>query len=129
MAPRNYECMFLLDSSRYSQDPSGTEEELREMIGRVGGDLVAHAPFQDGKLAYEIAGRRKGLHYLTYFKADSSAIDELNRVARLSENVLRHLVIELEDRLFEPMSGALLQHTEGDEEAGQEAAGEVPATA
>lgn len=127
MAPRNYECMFLLDSSRYSQDPSGTETELSEMIDRVGGRLVAHAPFQDGKLAYEIAGRRKGLHYLTYFQADSSAIDELNRVARLSENVLRHLVVELEDRLFEPMSGALLQHTEG-EPAGEDAAGEVPAT-
>ena len=127
MAPRNYECMFLLDSSRYSQDPTGTESEIFEMVKRVGGEMVASSPFQDGKLAYEIAGRRKGLHFLTYFTSDSSAIDELNRIARLSENVLRHLVVELPDRLFEPMSGALAQHAEG-EPAGEEVAGEVPAT-
>ena len=128
MASRNYECMFVLDSSRYSQDPSGTESEIFEMLNRVGGEVIASAPFQDGKLAYPIAGRRKALHFLTYFRADSSTIDELNRVARLSENILRHLVIDLPDALFEPMSGALAQHAEG-EPAGEEVAGEVPATA
>lgn len=128
MAPRNYECMFLLDSSRYSQDPSGTETEVFELLKRVGAEVVASAPFQDGKLAYEIAGRRKGLHFLVYFRGDSSVIDEFNRVARISENVLRHLVVELPDRLFEPMAGALAQHSEG-EPAGEEVAGEVPATA
>lgn len=112
MAARNYECMFLLDSSRYAQDPAGVEGEVKEIIERVGGALVASAPFQDGKLAYEIAGRRKGLHYLTYFKADSSVVDELNRVVRINELVLRHLVIEHQDRLFDAMSGALAQHTD-----------------
>lgn len=112
MAARNYECMFLLDSSRYAQDPAGVEGEVKEIIERVGGALVASAPFQDGKLAYEIAGRRKGLHYLTYFRADSSVVDELNRVVRINELVLRHLVIEHQDRLFDAMSGALAQHTD-----------------
>lgn len=114
MASRNYECMFLLDSSRYSQDPSAVEQEVKDTLERVGATLVSAAPFQDGKLAYEIAGRRKGLHYLTYFKADSSVIDELNRVVRINELVLRHLVIEHQDRLFEAMSGALAQHSDAD---------------
>lgn len=121
MAARNYECMFLLDSSRYAQDPAGVEGEVKEIIERVGGALVASAPFQDGKLAYEIAGRRKGLHYLTYFKADSSVVDELNRVVRINELVLRHLVVEHQDRLFDAMSGALAQHTD-DAPAEEEAA-------
>lgn len=114
--------MFLLDSSRYAQEPAAVETEIKETIERVGGSLVAAAPFQDGKLAYEIAGRRKGLHYLTYFKADSSVIDELNRVVRINELVLRHLVIEHPDVLFDAMSGALAQHADGSAEEPEAAA-------
>lgn len=118
MSARNYECMFLLDSSRFAQDPAGVEQEVKDTLERVGATLVSSAPFQDGKLAYEIAGRRKGLHYLTYFKAASSVIDELNRVVRINELVLRHLVIEHPDVLFDAMSGALAQHSDGSPEDG-----------
>ena len=128
MSTRNYECMFLLDSSRYAQDPAGVEQEVKDTLERVGASLVAAAPFQDGKLAYEIAGRRKGLHFLTYFKADSSVIDELNRIVRINELVLRHLVIEHPDVLFDAMSGALAQHADGSDATEEKVEAEAAAT-
>lgn len=130
MAARNYECMFLLDSSRYAQDPAGVEQEIKDILARVNAELVAAAPFQDGKLAYEIAGRRKGLHYLTYFKADSSVVDELNRIVRINELVLRHLVIEHPAVMFDAMSGALAQHAVGGDQGSEkeESAKEAAAT-
>jgi small subunit ribosomal protein S6 len=68
---------------------------------------VANAPWQEGKLAYDIDGHRKGLHYLTYFKMDGSQVENLARICKLSDLVIRHLVIEHEAALFELMTRQL----------------------
>lgn len=101
MAVRNYEGMFLLDSGRYAQDPTGVEDEVKSLLDKVGAEILIATPFQDSKLAYEIEGRRKGLHYLTFFKVDGEQIDELQRQCRLNELVLRLLVIQQDQRLFD----------------------------
>lgn len=103
LAQRLYECMFLLDSSRYAQDPSGTEGALDELLSKCEVEMVARAPWQEGKLAYEIDGHRKGLHYLTYFKMDGAQVEQLNRLCKLSDVVIRHLILEHELKLFELM--------------------------
>lgn len=119
LAERLYECMFVLDSGRYAQDPQGTEDAIKEYLTRCQAELVAIAPWQEGKLAYEIDGHRKGLHLLTYFKMDGSQVEQLNRICKLSDLVIRHLVIEHEAKLFDLMVGQLAhggaQHREEEE--------------
>lgn len=121
MAVREYECMFLLDSSRYAQDPPGTEAQLNELLERCEAEIVAAAPWQDGKLAYPIAGHKKGLHYLTYLRMDAGKVSELGRLCKLSDLVLRHLVIDHSGHgpLFGAMVDTLAQHgSESTDEAG-----------
>jgi len=96
--------MFLLDSGRYAQDPSGTESAVREYLEKSEAEIVGIAPWQDGKLAYEIDGHKKGLHYLVYFKMDGSKVEPLNRMCKLSEVVIRHLLIEHDEKLFTLMT-------------------------
>lgn len=112
MAGKLYECMFLLDSGKYAVDPQGTIGEIETILERCGASIKAQAPWQDGKLAYPINGHRKGLHYLAYFSMDGSQVSELERLCKLNENVLRHLVIEHEARLFEALVESLQQHTQ-----------------
>ena len=113
MAQRNYECMFLLDSGRYATDPQGTEGAVREILTRCHADLVVLAPWQDGKLAYPIRGFKKGLHLLAYFRMDAAQVVEFERLCKLNELILRHLILSHEERLFEPMAQALSAHTAG----------------
>lgn len=101
MAERLYECMFLLDSGRYAQDPEGTERVVREILERCEAEVVVTSPWQEGKLAYEIDGHRKGLHYLSYFKMDGSQVVAFNRMCKLNEVVIRQLLLEHEETLFE----------------------------
>lgn len=109
MAQRLYECMFLLDSSRYAQDPQGTEKIVHEFLERCEAEVVGQAPWQDGKLAYEIDGHRKGLHYLVYFKMDGSKVEALNRMCKLSDVVIRQLLLEHEEKLFDLMTGQVAE--------------------
>ncbi len=115
LAQRNYECMFVLNSGKFASDPSGAEANLMELFNRLGAEVVAQSPWQDGKLAYPVEGHRKGLHYLTYFKMDGGQVTEMTRLCKLNDLILRHMVIEHSDTLFDAMSTALLQHGKGGE--------------
>lgn len=112
MAQKLYECMFLLDSGKWATDPQGTEGAVREILDRCGAEIVALTPFQEGRLAYEIEGQRKGLHLLTYFKMDGGQVPELTRLCKLNDVILRHLLISHPKRLFDLMTEALAKHAE-----------------
>jgi small subunit ribosomal protein S6 len=102
-----YEGMFLLDSGRFATDSKAATDQITGMIEKCGGTLVAHRPWQDGRLAYAIKGHRKGLHYLTYFKMHGDGIRDLNRACKLSDLVLRHVVIQHPPAMFEAMVQAI----------------------
>ena len=108
MAQRNYECMFVLNSGKYASDPAGAENVLMQLFARLEAEVVAKNPWQDGKLAYPIDGHRKGLHYLVYFRMDGSQVTEMSRLCKLNDLVLRHMVIEHSEKLFD-----ILTHVHG----------------
>lgn len=103
MAAVTYEGMFLLDSNKYASNPQGTTGDVLGMLEKIGAQVLATRAWQDGKLAYAIEGQRKGLHFLTYFNVESRKVHELDRMVKLSESVLRHLIIKLPEKLIAPM--------------------------
>jgi small subunit ribosomal protein S6 len=107
LAENLYEGMFLLDSGQFASDPDGTAQAVTDLLQKAGGTLVAQRPWQDGRLAYDIAGRRKGLHYLAYFRMDPEKVTGLNRACRLNDRILRHLLIQQPQTLFDAMVAAL----------------------
>lgn len=117
MAENLYEGMFVLDSGQFAADPDGTAQAITDLLEKAGATVVAHRPWLDGKLAYEIAGRRKGLHYLTFFKLDPAQIETLNRSCRLNDKVLRHMFIVQPPSLFETLVAAQAGEEPSEEEA------------
>lgn len=107
MSENLYEGMFLVESGRFASDPEGTAQNITGMIEKAGGTLVAHRPWQDGRLAYPINGHRKGLHYLAYFRMPGTGLKDLNRACRLNDTILRHIVINQPQTLFDAMVAAL----------------------
>ena len=103
MAINHYEGMFILDSGRFGANPDAAAAEVTGIVEKVGGTVVAHRPWQDSKLAYPINGHRKGLYYLAFFTAESRAVNAINRIVQLNENVLRHLILSHDKGLFDQM--------------------------
>ncbi len=106
MAEHVYEGMFILDSNKYSRDPSGVSGQIAETIEKLGGSILANRLWEDRRLAYPIGAHRKGTYWLTYFKLGSGKTVELNREFRLNENVVRSLLLRVEPRLVD----VLVQH-------------------
>lgn len=115
VAENLYEGMFLVESTRFANDPEKVTNTILEVIEKAGGTVVTHRPWQDGKLAYPINGRRKGLHYLTYFRMPPAGMTDLDRACRLNDTIMRKMIIRHPETLFNAMVQALTapEPTEG----------------
>ena len=52
---------------------------------------VGHDPWGRRKLAYPIAKKEDGIYHLLTFSADPETLDEVSRVLKIDDDVLRHL--------------------------------------
>ena len=125
MAENYYEGMFLLDSTDYASDPDGMSQMLAETVGKAGGTVEAHRPWQEGRLAYEVEGRRKGLHYLVMFTMETGKMTDLQLACRRNDKILRTLFLTHPKILFDATVAAIQPGEEGQEE--QEEGAETPA--
>lgn len=120
-----YEGMFLVDSNAFASDPEAITSELLKLLEKAGATVVAHRPWQDGKLAYEIEGRRKGLHYIVCFRMPTTGMDILTRQCQLSDVILRQMVIAHPQELFDAVVDAISGNP-AEEAAAEEAAAAAP---
>jgi small subunit ribosomal protein S6 len=132
MPVNSYECLFLLDPTKTATDLDGVRAQLHQTLEKHGAEILASRKWDDRKLAYPIKGHKKGLYYLTYFKADSKKISELEGDFRLSEVILRHMVSVIDPKWNDEMLAVAqddhrfalqLMHDESPEGGGGAAAG------
>lgn len=103
MAVNVYEGMFIFDSNRYARDPGGVPRQIDELIKKFGGEILVSRLFIEQKLAFPIKGQSKGTYWLIYFRLDSNRLAALNLQVKLTDSVLRSLVLKIDPRLVEAM--------------------------
>ncbi|MCL5104681.1 MAG: 30S ribosomal protein S6 [Armatimonadetes bacterium] len=93
---RNYEALYIVDSTL-------TEDQLDSIIGKYsnlitdqGGEVQGAGRWDKRRLAYEIKGRREGIYILMYFTGEPAVEKELGRVFRISDEVIRHIIVRVE---------------------------------
>ena len=101
MSTRNYEAMFILENNAATADFDETSGTVDAILQKHGAEIVQKEKWDERKLAYEIKGQRRGTYYLTYFTANPTAIDNINEDVRLTELILRHMVLALDKPIAE----------------------------
>ncbi|HZT81320.1 MAG TPA: 30S ribosomal protein S6, partial [Gemmataceae bacterium] len=72
-----YECMFLLDTNKVAGDVPAAAEQIKQLLERNHAEILASRPWDERRLAYPIKGHKKGLYYLTYFKAEGKELKNI----------------------------------------------------
>jgi len=98
MPSHTYECLFLLDSTKTSGNIDTAKGQLHTALEKYGAEILASRPWDDRRLAYPIKGHKKGQYYLIFFKCDSLKMIEMEHDFRLSELILRHLLIHIDPK-------------------------------
>lgn len=95
---RNYEIMFIVDPTLSDEEVGSIQGWFTEMAQRYGAEVQKIAPWERRRLAYQIKGRRDGIYILANLSCEPAAIREVERQLEVSDTVLRHIVVRLDDR-------------------------------
>ncbi len=86
-----YEILLMLDPEVAESRQEEILTRTRELIERGGGTWVRHDLWGRRRLAYEIDHKREGTYHLLQFDAEAATLDELARILRITDGVMRHL--------------------------------------
>src|SRR4051812_12324687 len=65
----------------------------REAIERDGGKFEADEPWGRRRLEYEIDHKKEGSYHLLTFAAEPATLEEISRVLKITDGVMRHLAV------------------------------------
>lgn len=92
-----YESLFVLAPTLDEEALKAAIEKVKGVIENGGGVVDNVDEWGKRRLAYEIDKINEGFYFLVNFSSNSELPKELDRVFRISDNVIRHLIIRLED--------------------------------
>ena len=92
-----YEIMFIVRPDMEEAEIKKTAEEVKKVLTDGNATIVEEKAMGQRELAYEINKFSTGYYYLFVVEANSTVVKEFDRVARINESILRHLVVKVED--------------------------------
>ena len=91
-----YESVIILSANASEEAMAAFGERMKELIS-ANGELTSVDEWGKKTFAYEIKKEKEGFYTLFKFTAKPEFIAELDRVLRLDETVLKHMIVKLED--------------------------------
>ena len=90
---RPYETLFILKPDLEEEAITAAIERLTELIQNNKGTVEQVNRWGKKRLAYEIQDYREGYYTLVLFQGEPETAKELDRVMRLSDEVMRHVIV------------------------------------
>jgi small subunit ribosomal protein S6 len=86
-----YEILLLLDPELAEARQDELIARVRGLVEKSGGTWRSHDAWGRRRLAYEIAKKPEGVYHLVVFESSGETLDEISRVLKIDDGVLRHL--------------------------------------
>lgn len=96
---RLYEAMWVVDANSGREDYNKCLAGIKEIVEKGGGTWINADKWEERKLAYPIKKKKRALYIINHFSAPTESILKIDRNARLSDIVLRHMIFVDEDGL------------------------------
>lgn len=92
-----YEMMFIVKATMESEQVKKTADTIKNIVTDLKGNVVEFKELGEKKLAYPINKEINGYYYVMTFEASKEVEAEIRRKAGLDENVLRNLIVKLDE--------------------------------
>ena len=121
MPTNTYEGMFLLDSSKVAASWDDSVKHVHDILAKHNSEIVASRQWDERRLAYPVDGHKKGTYLLTYFRTDGLGIKEIVADCRLSDVILRELILKVHPKLVDHLVTQAMTSTPNAEAEEQQA--------
>jgi small subunit ribosomal protein S6 len=102
-----YEVMVLLDPEADEVRQEDVIARIRQIVEGQGGQLEAADALGRQRLAYEILKRTEAFRWVVTLTSPAEAVQEVDRVLRIHDDVLRHMVVRRTGRSTGPVEEAV----------------------
>ncbi|MFZ5645056.1 MAG: 30S ribosomal protein S6 [Bacillota bacterium] len=90
---RKYETVFIIRPELEEEKTLEAVEKFKTLIEKNGGEIASIDKWGKRRLAYEIDGAKEGFYVLSKFSAESAVATELDRIFKISDEFMRHIII------------------------------------
>ncbi|MCR5304044.1 MAG: 30S ribosomal protein S6 [Lachnospiraceae bacterium] len=94
----NYELALVVSAQIDDEARASVIENAKALIERFGGQVTDVVEWGKKKLAYEIKKQSEAFYYFIQFDADGTAPAEIERRARIMDNVFRYLIVRTDEK-------------------------------
>lgn len=96
---RNYETLYVLHPGLGEEELDARITKFADLVVNAGGEVVKIDRWGKRRLAYEVKKLREGYYVLMHFNGTASVAKELERVFKITDEVIRQLIVRLEGGL------------------------------
>ena len=87
-----YEMLYLIDTSIAEEARDAMIAKFEDVVKNLGGTVVSTDKWGVKKTAYPINYKSEAYYVLMTFEADGSSIKELDRIAGITDGVMRRMI-------------------------------------
>lgn len=91
-----YELMFVIDPTLEDEKKDAAVEAVKAIIAEAG-EVIDTDVWGLRKLAYPIDKKNEGYYVVMHFNAQPELPKELDRRLRISDNFMRHIIVNLDE--------------------------------
>ena len=86
-----YEILLMLDPEQAEARQDDIVSRTRDLVEKGGGAWHSHDAWGRRRLAYPILHKEEGVYHLVVFDSEAETLEEISRVLKIDDSVLRHL--------------------------------------
>ncbi|MHB0912176.1 MAG: 30S ribosomal protein S6 [Armatimonadota bacterium] len=95
---RSYEALYIVHPELTDEQVESIMEKYKQVVVSQGGEVEEVNRWEKRRLAYDVNGQGEGIYVLMTFKAESDAASELDRLLKIGDDVMRHIIVRLDEK-------------------------------
>jgi len=94
---RKYEVMYIIRPTVDDEAKKAVIDRFNNVLTSNGAEITGTKDWGKRRLAYEINDFRDGFYQILNVQADAAAVQEFDRLAKISDDIIRHIVVKEEE--------------------------------
>ena len=90
---RSYEILYVIRPDIEEEAKATLVKRFDEVLTNNGAEIVESKEWGKRRLAYEIQDFKDGYYQIIKYNGDSAAADEFDRLAKINNDIIRHIVV------------------------------------
>ena len=94
---RKYEFMYIIRPTVDDEAKKAVIDRFNNVLTSNGAEITGTKDWGKRRLAYEINDFREGFYQIVNVQSDAAAVQEFDRLAKISDDIIRHIVVKEEE--------------------------------